>query len=106
MTEKDSVDGEPVEVAHYPVHLVQETSEVLAPSRRFDPLQLFNRPDPRMIQVGSVYDRGPLDDWDASNDVSKLDNLLDATVNIARVGHGVDDDIAIKFDNESHVPRA
>src|SRR5207247_11384876 len=50
VAEEDAVDGEPVEVAYYHVHLVQETSKVLSPSSLFNSVQLFNSQDLCMIQ--------------------------------------------------------
>src|SRR5713226_6939725 len=93
-------------MAHYPVHLVKETSEILSSSRNLDPLNLLDGSHPCMVEVRSINDRGSLDDRDAFDDISQLDDLLDTPVNITRVRGDVDDDIPVDLHDQPHVSRA
>src|SRR6267143_3262588 len=93
-------------MAHYPVHLVQEGSEILSSSRDLNPLNLLDGSHPCMVEIGSVNDRGSLDDRDALDDISQLDDLLDTPVNITRIRGNVDDDISVDLHDKPHVPGA
>src|SRR5207302_10303238 len=103
VAQKYAIDREAVEVAHYPVHLVQESSEVLPPSRNLDPLNLLDRPHPCMIEIGSIDDRGSLDHRNTLDNISELNNLLDPSVNIAGVRGNVNNDVAIHLHDQPHV---
>src|SRR5690348_2912334 len=93
-------------MAHDPVHLVQKRSEILSPSRNFNPLNLLNGSHPSMIEVRSIDDRRPLDHGYALDYVSKLNDLLDPSVNIAWVGRDINDDITVQLRDQSHMSRA
>src|SRR6267143_3438223 len=92
-------------MAHDPVHLVEESPEVLSPSRNLDPLNLFDRPYPCMVEVGSIDDRGSLDDGNTLDYVSELNDLLDPSVNVAGIGGNVDYDVSIHFHDQPHMSR-
>jgi len=93
-------------MAHNPVHLVKEGSEVLSSSRNLDILNLLDGSHPSMVEVGRVDDRRSLDDGYALDDISKLDNLLDAPMDIARVRGNINDDISVHLHDQPHVSRA
>src|SRR4029077_8096836 len=90
-----AVNGEPVEMTHYPVHLVQESSEVLSSQRDFNSLNLLDRSHPRMVEVRSVNDRRSLNDGYALDDISKLNNLLDTPMDIARIRCNIDNNVSV-----------
>lgn len=77
---------------------------MLAPSRRLDSLEFFDRPDPCVVQVGSVNYRGSLDHWNASNYVSELNDLFDSSMDVARIWHSVDYDVTVELDDKPHMP--
>src|SRR3989475_10845516 len=106
MPQNHAVDGEPVEVAHDPVHFIEDTSKVLAAGRRLDAFEFFNAPYPVMVQGRRVDNGWPLDHRYAANDVSQLDYLLDSTMNVARVRFSVDDDISVELHDQPHMTRA
>src|SRR2546426_11503488 len=93
-------------MAHNPVHLVKEGSEVLSSSRNLDTLNLLDGSHPSMVEVGRVDDGRSLDDRYALDDISKLDNLLDAPMDIARVRGNIDNDVSVHLDDQPHVSGA
>src|SRR5713101_5799722 len=93
-------------MAHYPVHLVQEASEILSSSGDLDSLNLLDGSHPCMVEIGSVYDGGSLDDGYALDDVSELDDLLDASVDITWVRGNLDNDISVDLHDQPHVSGA
>src|SRR3989304_8414824 len=93
-------------MAHDPVHLVQQRTEVFSPWRRLHSLELFNRLDVGVVEVRRVYDCGAFDDRYAFDDVPDLADLFDSPVNIAGVGGNVDDDIAVQLNNQAHMAPA
>src|SRR2546422_11752145 len=92
-------------MAHNPVHLVKEGSEVLSSSRNLDILNLLDGSHPSMVEVGRVDDRRSLDDGYALDDISKLDNLLDAHMDIPRVHGSINDDISVHIHTQPHESR-
>src|SRR5712692_4619142 len=54
MTQEHSVNGEPVEVAHDPIHFIQQTSKILSTRWRLNTLEFFDRPYPGVVQVRRV----------------------------------------------------
>ena len=103
MAEKYSEDREPVEVAHYPVHLVQEGPQVFGPDRRVNPLELFYRIDVCMVEVGGVNDSRSFNNWNVLDDIPEFADLLDSPMNISRVRGSIDDYVAIKLDDKPHM---
>jgi len=106
VAKKYTVNREPIEMTHYPVHLVQESSQVLSSQRDLDSLNLLDGSHPRMVEVGSVDDRRSLDDRNALDNISKLDNLLDASMHVARIRCNIDDNVSVHLHDQSHVSGA